>query len=59
MFSGITNQFSNLLGKAGEGGEQAGDAAAAAGHTVDLAAAEPQPATVDAAVEGAEAGAEG
>lgn len=53
MFSGITNQFSNLLGK-GEG-EQAADGDTAA-PPVEAVADQP---IVDAAVEGAEAGAEG
>lgn len=55
MFSGITNQFSNLLGK-GEG-EQAADGTEGAPAPV-AAVPDLQP-TADAAVEGGEAGAEG
>ena len=55
MFTGITNQFTNLLGKGGaEGAEQAGDAAATA------AASSPPPTATTAPVEvGAEGALEG
>ena len=60
MFSGITNQFSNLLGKSGEGGEPGTEAAAETVQPAEIAA-EVQPAVIPDAigVEGAEAGAEG
>lgn len=60
MFSGITNQFSNLLGKSGEGGEPGTEAAATAAQPAEIPA-EVQPTDVSDAtgLEGAEAGAEG
>lgn len=58
MFTGITNQFTNLLGKGGaEGAEQAGDAAAAtavASSPPPTATSPPADLTAEGALEGAE-----